>query len=378
MSRTRSGSSAAVFKPTSSELRTDESYRLRSHPDLHLSSFSNPGSVLLESLGVGMISQFPVDPMHSVDLGVMKLILRKLIKRKIYGAPLNKPTIAEMNSYFCSFARHTPTEFQRKPRDLLSSNNFKATECRQILLYTGMVIFKKYFSDALYVHFLSLSIAYRFLNSPLNDDNLKKAQDYLEYFVQNFKHYYTEEQLVFNVHSLLHLVADCKLYGPCYEFSAYKFENEMGRIRGMVRSQNRKLEQIYNRCTENMLFNKNCTYSINSLKVVPNDQDSYFLLNDSRIVRVEIVNNNDLIVRSIIICNELFLQPINSSSLGIHVCKLGEELGTITRDCLVSKLYRVNLPEDGEDDDDCDDWEEDPKQDMNQNVHFVVIPLLHF
>ena len=35
----------------------------------------------------------------------------------------------------------------------------------------------------------------------------------------------------------------------------------MGRVRGRGRRKNRKLEQMYNRSMENMLFNKKCTYS---------------------------------------------------------------------------------------------------------------------
>lgn len=78
-----------------------------------------------------------------------------------------------------------------------------------------------------------------------------------------------------------------------YEFSAYKFENEIGRIRGMVRSKNRKLEQIYNRSMENMLFDKKCTYNrSNEFKIVADDRDSYFSLKDGSVVRVEEVKGD--------------------------------------------------------------------------------------
>lgn len=244
-----------------------------------------------------MISQFPIDPMHSVYLGVMKLILRLLMLGKLFGAPRNKKALHLFNSHFCSFSKHTPSDFQRKPRDLFSSGNFKATECRQVLLYTGMVLFKGFFSDDAYNHFMKFCIAYRILNSPLNDCKLKEAQDLLEQFVQDFHKYYKNEQLTYNVHSLLHLVADCELYGPIYEFSAYKFENKMGRIRGMVRSKNRKLEQIYNRSMENMLFDKKCTYSrSNEFKIVADDRDSYFSLKDESVVRVEELEKDGILV----------------------------------------------------------------------------------
>lgn len=149
----------------------------------------------------------------------MKMILRLLIKfKKIFGDPINKKSIAMMNSLFCSFAKYTASEFQRKPRDLFSCGNFKATECRQILLYTGMVLFKNYFIPVAYTHFMKLCIAYRILNSPIDDSILGEALKLLEQFVRDFYKFYKEEQLTYNVHSLLHFVADCKLYGPVYGF----------------------------------------------------------------------------------------------------------------------------------------------------------------
>lgn len=179
-------------------------------------------------------------------------------------------------------------------------------------------------------------------------------------------------------------MADCKLYGPVYEFSAYRFENEMGRIREMVRSPYKKLEQIYNRSMENMLFSKNCTYNRNNyFKIAANDQDSYFLLNDGQVARVEAVcEDGSLNVRFIDkMDEELFLQPKPSSALGIHICKLSCTVDKIPRSSIVSKLYRMWYSDREEDDDDdvdiVDDSEENIKQDMNFSVQFVLVPLLH-
>lgn len=110
--------------------------------------------------------------------------------------------------------------------------------------------FKNYFSVETYDHFLHLSLAYRILNSTFNERELQLADGLLKLFVGNYYKFYGAEQLVYNVHSLLHLADDCKLYGPVPSFSAYKFENEMGEIRGMVRSKNRRFEQLFNRCSD--------------------------------------------------------------------------------------------------------------------------------
>lgn len=384
VSHTRARSSTAVFSPIRAELRTDNSYAQRVHENLHLPGYKTPGSVLLESLPLGMVSKFPIDPMHSVDLGVAKRILRLLIQRKIFGAPINKTTLQIMSSDFSSYSKHTPSEFQRKPRDLFSCGNFKATECRQFLLYTGMVLFKKYFSEDLYIHYLNLSIAYRLLNAPFDEVILEQADDLLKLFVSNYHLYYTEEQLVYNVHSLLHLVDDCRLYGPVYEFNSYKFENELSSIRGMVRSKNRVLEQIFNRCTENLVYNPEY-YHVNRnrlFKIVPNDRDSYFLLKNDCIVRIEGSANSSGSYKARVIyqVRDLFKLPVRSAVLGIHVCKLGSAIVNITRNSIKCKLYRIDLMDslDSLDEADLNEiGEEVEGQSTNLDEEFVVIPLLH-
>lgn len=141
-----------MFDDKVADLRTDDSFSYRHQKEHHLSQYELPGSLRLEMLGVGMVSQFPIDPMHSVDLGVMKRILDRIVKHKKYvvGAPKKNDQLKCMNSDFVSYATHTPSEFQRKPRSLFTCSNFKATEFRQILLYTGMVLFKDYLSPELY------------------------------------------------------------------------------------------------------------------------------------------------------------------------------------------------------------------------------------
>lgn len=41
---------------------------------------------------------------------------------------------------------------------------------------------------------------------------------------------------------------------------------------------------------------------------------------------------------------ELFVQPRVASELGIHICKLGIKIGNISRNDIVSKLYRIIYP----------------------------------
>lgn len=83
--------------------------------------------------------------MHLICLGVVKKLIFHVIK-----------SISENLS---ALRDHIPVEFARKPRSLIESNRWKATELRQFLLYTGPVVLKYKLPDNLYLNFLTLSIA---------------------------------------------------------------------------------------------------------------------------------------------------------------------------------------------------------------------------
>lgn len=58
-----------VFLERNAPLRTNESFRNRIHEDYH------NGDSILELLDLDMVLDFPVDPMHLVDLGVCRKLL---------------------------------------------------------------------------------------------------------------------------------------------------------------------------------------------------------------------------------------------------------------------------------------------------------------
>lgn len=68
--------------------------------------------------------------------------------------------------------------------------------------------------------------------------------------VKSFADLYGEAQLVYNVHSLLHVVDDVKNFGPLDAFSAFSFESHMYKIKKMIRRNNNPLAQLCNRVGE--------------------------------------------------------------------------------------------------------------------------------
>ena len=116
------------------EARTDISFRARAHPEFH------NGDSILEQLSIDMVLDFPVDPMHQVYIGVT----RKWIDYNVTvnGFKLSPRTLNSIKTFMDSLGQSTPHEFARSSRNFDSLSNWKATELRQFLLYTGPVIMR--------------------------------------------------------------------------------------------------------------------------------------------------------------------------------------------------------------------------------------------
>ncbi|KAJ8967275.1 hypothetical protein NQ314_002970 [Rhamnusium bicolor] len=235
-----------IYPEINSTLRTDDSFRERLQEEHHLQE----RSILEDIKELGMVSQVVIDYMHLVCLGVTKKILKKLVHGRMNQRLTN---LNECSVKFESLKKDIPLEFARKPRELSTVDKWKATEYRQFLLYTGVLLLKDILPAPKYQHFLSLSCAIRILSSssylPIGRDYANKL---LIYFVKEFKTFYGYEEMSYNVHGLLHLCEDVKNFGVLDNFSAFKFENFMYNLKKCVKSCNKPLEQCHNRITEIM------------------------------------------------------------------------------------------------------------------------------
>ena len=224
-------------------LRSDASFVERS--DLCHHSGISP----LTTLNFGMVSGFPLDYMHLVCLGVMRRLLYLWVHAP--KCKLSLGILSAVSARLATAYAYIPREFSRKPRALTEYKLWKATELRLFLLYVGPVVLKGFLSHDAYVNFLDLSVAVRILLcQPLMKDFLEYAGQLLKYFVQSFCTLYAEDQLVYNVHSLIHLVEDAKKFGPLDNVSSFKYENYLGRLKKLVRSAQKPCVQIVKRILE--------------------------------------------------------------------------------------------------------------------------------
>lgn len=323
-----------TFPETANVLRTDSSFINKIDEDHHL------GVSILENLGIGMVTQIPLDYMHLVCLGVMKKLLQFWFKGRQDVRIPNLP-FQELNSFYLSFKSYMTNDFARKPRSLTDSDRFKAAEFRQILLYTGVVAFRDFLSEKLYKHFLYLFCAIRILASPNMCVRLNGTAQYLlEEFIKMYGQIYGREYITHNVHNLCHLCQDVLKFGCLDNFSAFAPESYMHSIKKKVCVQSAKLlQQIVKRVSEE---ERTHTLGIAKPKLTTKPNyiellfDSFCLTNVSpnnccllkNGVYLQISNlwedkGECLIEGNVIAPQESFFsEPIDSSRLGIHLSKI--------------------------------------------------------
>lgn len=231
-----------VLPASRASKRTNADFRMKTDARHHL-----PQSSLFEQIqDLDMIHSFALDEMHIVHLGVMK----KLIE--MWNSTLNKNEITKINTRAENIEKFRPREIHRTIRAIDQANQFKANEFRTFLLITGPVLLKDILSVDKYDHFMMLHTAMRKLTQKKFNSNseLESVEKILFDFVDKFKSFYPLKKVTYVVHQLIHLCDDFKHYG-CLK-SAYKFENNCGKIVKSIRHGKNVAQQIYNRSIEKL------------------------------------------------------------------------------------------------------------------------------
>jgi hypothetical protein len=239
-----------ILPGTNSPLRTDESFDDMLDEDHHM------GPCPLKPLSIGCVSQFGLDYMHMVCLGVVR---RLLLYWKGPTGPLQvrlgSRAVSELSQKLLALSHHIPCDFARRPRSVTEVLRWKATEFRQFLLYTGSVVLRDVLPKTLFQHFMLLSVAITILACPKFASSFcDYANDLLVLFVSEAERLYGKEMYVYNVHCLIHLASDVKNLGTVDEFSAFPFENKLGQLKKMIRKPQYVLQQLVFRLAEKQQF----------------------------------------------------------------------------------------------------------------------------
>ena len=233
-----------TFPETSAPLRTNLTFDEMTDEEHH------QGASPLQGTGIGMVSQFPLDYMHLVCLGVMRRLLllwmRGPLRCRVGSAVTERISIA-----LTSMRGFIAKEFARKPRALREIDRWKATELRQFLLYTGPVALINKLHQDVYKNFLLFHVGILILVNPyLCSLYCDYAHDMLVLFVHHFGELYGRDMLVYNVHGLVHHAYDVRKFGSLDNVSSFPFENFLQSLKKMVRKPTCSLPQIMKRMSE--------------------------------------------------------------------------------------------------------------------------------
>lgn len=112
--------------------------------------------------------------MYLICLGIM----RKLLNLWLHGElryRLQYRAVDDISIRLVTLLKPSiPVEFARKPRRLDCLKLWKATEYRQILLYTRPIVFKSILRKNIYLHFMTLHVIIRILSSEKLHEHLRK------------------------------------------------------------------------------------------------------------------------------------------------------------------------------------------------------------
>ncbi|KAM0725808.1 hypothetical protein ACS0PU_008536 [Formica fusca] len=367
-----------IYSGVNHRLRTNEEYVVCLDGEHH-----NEDESCIARLSIDLVNQSVFDYMHLVCLGVMEKIFLAIVDGKYaFSAKLSPTSIKTLSARLEIAKKFCPKEFARKPINATKHRTFKATEHRQILLYTGPVIFCGLINEAMYLHFLLLHSAIRILVDVVSCRNaaaINKAEIMLKIFVRRASEHYGIEFLSYNIHGLLHLANDVRNYGPLDSFSAFPYENNMTYFRKMCRKPNQHLQQIANRrYEEKRLQNKFVISTKNFIQVsglhkhgpVPatdfyhysqyrnlfckqftlslNGRDDTIILKDSSVCIIQNIIGHDnkyhVIVKRFHKTKNFFHTLVQSSNVGIfHCSSLSDKLIIINFDQIAGKCFKLPL-----------------------------------
>ena len=232
-----------IYSDTAMEPRSDETFKRQEE-----FGYQNTLSPLTGI--VPMITSFPPEYMHLVNLGIVRRFIHIWCSEKRGKHRITASQLRVLGEEILTLSKQLPREFTRRPRHLSDSKSWKATEFRTFLLYQSPIVLKHTLSKEKYNHFLLLHFAIYSLCSDNWEHYLATADACLQKFVAEIRVLYGEENLVYNVHVLLHITHFVKLYGNLDSWSAFWGESFLGLIRRHFRGPKHLLSQAVNRINE--------------------------------------------------------------------------------------------------------------------------------
>lgn len=311
-----------IWPSTDFTERSNEKFRDRSQPQHHRSISPS----MFEFTQCDMINDFPYDFMHICSGVTLKLITwitsgPKRVDSSGILCRMSASNVRILNERLLAIRSCIPNCFVRRPRGIKDLPRFKATELRQLLLYTSKLLLSDLMpTDEHYEHICELSLGCALLvDSRTAVSYNDMANDLLKSFVEKISRLYGNSFMVYNIHSLLHLAKTASSHGCLDSVSAYPFENKLGALKKSVRSPLHPIMSLIKSTLMEMALNKN-------KKIIPHKRKPYTKYPNN--VYIDITNHKCYLAYAIVpegVKVQLFLNarplltsPLDSSIVGCY------------------------------------------------------------
>ena len=337
-----------TYAELDAETRTHASFLQKEQSDHHI------GVSPLETLtGINMISMFVLDYMHLILLGIVRRLLQMWWNMVPFKFSCNAKII--INDRMNLLKNYIPCEFSRKCRSFKDLDRFKATEFRLFLLYIGPTVLEGMLPIKMFQHFCILHVIMRIFCSK----NMQ-TKEYIDYaqclcvkFVKNYQQLYGSKQnIVYNVHNLIHIHEDVRRYGNLDSISAFKYETMLGTLKRRIRGGSLPLQQVCARITElaecplksvenkpdkNKIILVNGTLNLKHIK-----ESAVQLHNKNYCIVLKKQDNGMVNIKQLKTIKSLYSYPIDSKCLDIYYVKLIHKIEQVPMSSLYKKC--VILP----------------------------------
>lgn len=191
-----------------------------------------------------IVNGFAIDYMHSILLGVVRKLLflwfDQVNHREEYYIRKHTEVINQKIKEI-----KLPSDIQRRPRSLNERSTWKANELRSWFLFYGPGVLYGYLPSKYLNHFIHLISAVSiYLQRQITETDLIEAKIHITKFVMEFEKFYGSHNMVYNVHTLLHIPDCVKNLGPIWCYSNFPFENMNGKLVKYVKSPTAVVHQI--------------------------------------------------------------------------------------------------------------------------------------
>lgn len=119
------------------------------------------------------------------------------------------------------------------------------------MLYWGPIVLKDLLPSELYDNLVLFSVGMYLLLSPgISEEMLAFAHKSMVSFVEHFGELYGKDEIVYNVHQLIHLAEEYRTFGTLDNILGFRFENYLGQIKQLLREAPQPLQQVVKRLSE--------------------------------------------------------------------------------------------------------------------------------